>query len=82
MVRKEKIFNFSAPEEKILNFRVWRKKILNFRGLQTENIDFWRSGEVPGGKSVEGRGCVRRGTRISGPLMSSLKGGICVEVGE
>ena len=30
----------------ILNVR--REQILNFRGLQTENIDFWRSGRRPG----------------------------------
>ena len=34
--------------KKILNFSVRREKILNFRGLQTENIDFWRSGRRPG----------------------------------
>ena len=31
-----------------MNFSVRREKILNFRGLQTENIDFWRSGRRPG----------------------------------
>ena len=31
-----------------MNFRVRRKKIFDFRGLQTENIEFWRSGRRPG----------------------------------
>ena len=31
-----------------MNFSVRREKILNFRSLQTENIDFWRSGRRPG----------------------------------
>ena len=48
MVRREKVFNFNAPEKENIEFSVRREKILNFRGLQTENIDFWRSGRRPG----------------------------------
>ena len=48
MVRREKIFNCSVPDKENIEFCVQRKKILNFRGLQTENIDFWRSGRRPG----------------------------------
>ena len=33
-----------------------REKILNFRGPDTENIDFWRSGELRGEKILNFRG--------------------------
>ena len=35
---------------------IWREKILNFRGPDTENIDFWRSGELRGEKILNFKG--------------------------
>ena len=53
MVRREKICNFSDPERIVV---IWREKILTFRGPDTENIDFWRSGELRGEKILNFRG--------------------------
>ena len=55
---------------------IWRENILNFRGPDTENIDFWRSGEVQGEKILNFKGLENKNFDFwrSGEVWGGLEG--------